>query len=702
MNKHLKKSEKSARVTHNSGKDPRDAMSRNRPTSVQFAALRELLAAFKGFIHPHLRYNYFLFVAICAACASSFWLAYRVRFDFDVPERFLIQCSLLLPFVVAMKLAVFYVIRAQSENWRYVSLRGMTRLVWHAVICGLILVGWSVFGHALWIPRGVIFIDVLLTLIFIGGVRISARIFREQVFTLFRNGGESQRLNVAIIGAGDAGEMVIREIMRNPSSGLAVQALFDDDPAKKAMRIHGIRVVGGVDRIESYLRSTSSRIDLAIVAIPSASRAQMKRINDTLRNVQIPVKTLPPILELLEKSSALSQLRDLNISDLLGREEITIDDRQVCDLIRDRVVLVTGAGGSIGSELCRQVLIRGPRALVLLERAENNLFHLHRKLTSLDLNGQKTSLIPCLCDVTHEQAVTDILRRYRPHVVFHAAAHKHVTMQELNPRECFTNNVGGIHTLAGACDKTGVERFLLISTDKAVNPTCVMGATKRVCEIYCQAFGHVSNTKFLTVRFGNVLASEGSVVPIFMEQIAKGGPVTVTHPDVKRFFMTIPEAVVLVLQATAIGESGQIMVLDMGEPIKIVDLARHLITLAGKNRYQIPIEFVGLTPGEKLFEELCGNFELCQATAHDKIRIYNGLGENPREVIARIEWHVRRISKASSRIDVRAALRDIVPEYKPGQQIPTEHRFPVLIEQTTGPVTQGASVALRNPTFESG
>jgi FlaA1/EpsC-like NDP-sugar epimerase len=247
-----------------------------------------------------------------------------------------------------------------------------------------------------------------------------------------------------------------------------------------------------------------------------------------------------------------------------------------------------------------------------------------------------------------------------------------------------------------------VERFLLISTDKAVNPTCVMGATKRVCEIYCQAFGHVSNTKFLTVRFGNVLASEGSVVPIFMEQIAKGGPVTVTHPDVKRFFMTIPEAVVLVLQATAIGESGQIMVLDMGEPIKIVDLARQLISLAGKSPDQIPIDFIGLKPGEKLFEELCGDFDLGQTTAHEKIRIYNGLGENPREVISKIEWHVQRVSKASNHIDVRSVLQDIAPEYIPGQRILTDDYYPVRTERTTGPLTQGVSVALRNPSFESG
>lgn len=689
-------------MTRNSGEDPRGVKSRTRLIAVLVQSLRDLFASVKRFIHPYFRYNHFLFAAIVAVCASSFWLAYRVRFDFDVPERFLTQCTALLPFVAATKLAVFYFMRGHSENWRYVSLRGMTRLVWHAILCAFILFGWSIFGDSIRIPRGVIVIDALLTLFFMGGVRISARIFREQIVTLFRNGDESRQQNVVIIGAGDAGEMVIREIMRKQESGFSIQALFDDDPAKKDMRIHGNRVLGGVDRIESYLSSTTTPIDLAIVAIPAASRSQMKRINDILKDLDIQVKTLPPLLDFLEKSPALSQLRDLNISDLLGREEITIDDRQVCDLIRDRVVLVTGAGGSIGSELCRQILIRGPRTLVLLERSENSLFHLHRKLAALDLNGQKTSLVPCLRDVTHREAVTHTLQQYRPHLVFHAAAHKHVAMQELNPRECFSNNVGGIHSLARACDETGVERFLLISTDKAVNPTCVMGASKRVCEIYCQAFGHVSNTKFLTVRFGNVLASEGSVVPIFMEQIAKGGPVTVTHPDVKRFFMTIPEAVVLVLQATAIGESGQIMVLDMGEPIKIVDLARQLISLAGKSPDQIPIDFIGLKPGEKLFEELGGDFELCQTTAHDKIRIYNGLAENPRGVISRIEWHVHRFSKISNPIDVRAVLQDIVPEYKPSQPIPTEDYSPLRTERTGGPLPKGVSVALRNPTFERG
>jgi FlaA1/EpsC-like NDP-sugar epimerase len=362
----------------------------------------------------------------------------------------------------------------------------------------------------------------------------------------------------------------------------------------------------------------------------------MRRINSMLKALNIPVKTLPPLYEIVEKTPALTQLRDISITDLLGREEISIDTKQVHDLIHGRVVLVTGAGGSIGSELCRQVLARGPRKLLLLERSENNLFHIHRKLVASPL-GDERPIVPLLCDVTHREDVHAVLQAHRPELVFHSAAHKHVAMQEYNPEECFKNNVGGTSVLVQACHEVGVERFLFISTDKAVNPSSVMGATKRACELYCQAFGDKSPTQFMSVRFGNVLASEGSVVQLFLEQIAEGGPVTVTHPEVRRYFMTIPEAVTLVLQATALGESGQIMVLDMGEPIKIVDLAHQLMYLAGKDDDDIPLQFTGLKPGEKLFEELRFDTEVWLKTAHEKIRILNQQVENPLEVIAEIE-----------------------------------------------------------------
>jgi len=513
------------------------------------------------------------------------------------------------------------------------------------------------------IPRGVIIIDFLLNLVLTGGLRMSARFVRESVLITRRKGEGTETLKAVIIGAGDAGEMLIREINRNPKSGFTVQAVFDDDPAKKGRSIHGIRVLGTVEDVKSF--TLRKPVDAAIIAIPSANRAQMNRINAVLKELNVSVKTLPPLHEIVAKSPALTQLRDIDITDLLGREEIRIDTEQVYELVHDKVVLVTGAGGSIGSELCRQIFQRSPKKLLLLERSENSLFHVHRKLAALEFRGRLPTLVPLLCDVTDRETLLHLLKKYRPHLVFHSAAHKHVTMQEANAHECFKNNVGGIRALVGACHEAGVDRFLLISTDKAVNPTCVMGATKRICEMYCVAYSRTSRTKFMSVRFGNVLASEGSVVPIFLEQIAAGGPVTVTHPDVKRYFMTIPESVTLVLQAAALGESGQIMILDMGDPIKIVTLARQLINLSGKSHDEVPIEFIGLKPGEKLFEELRCDNEVRIQTAHSKISIYNEDLDACEEVVEKVDRAVETILHGAHDIDVRRIVQEIVPEYQP-------------------------------------
>ena len=373
---------------------------------------------------------------------------------------------------------------------------------------------------------------------------------------------------------------------------------------------------------------------------------------------------MPGLNEIIHGSAKLTQLRDINISDLLGREEINIDTEQVRNLVSGKTVMVTGAGGSIGSELCRQILKRDPKLLILMERTENNLFHINRHLTEMVSN---IPVIPVLCDVRDRLKVEEILDKYRPALVFHAAAHKHVPMQELNPAECFKNNVGGLQVLARACDKFQVSRFLLISTDKAVNPTSVMGASKRACEIYCQALGAFSRTRFLSVRFGNVLASEGSVVPIFMDQIARGGPITVTHPEMRRYFMTIPEAVTLVLQATALGDSGQIMVLEMGEPIKIVDLIQHLLQLVGKSPDEIPIQYVGLRPGEKLTEELLAPYESSLETTHTNIKIFNSNGRPPREIIAQVELALERVYAGVSEQEVRKILHELVQEYRPSE-----------------------------------
>jgi FlaA1/EpsC-like NDP-sugar epimerase len=385
----------------------------------------------------------------------------------------------------------------------------------------------------------------------------------------------------------------------------------------------------------------------------------MQRIYGLLNGLNLAAKTLPGITEMID-GSKLTQLRDVNISDLLGREEINIDTQQVMNMIAGKVALVTGAGGSIGSELSRQVLKREPAKLILMDRTENALFHIHRKLVETDSPDR---IVPFLCDVCDSARVNYAFEKFKPDLVFHAAAHKHVPMQELNAIECFRNNVGGIRVLAKASHDHEVSSFLLVSTDKAVNPTSVMGASKRACELYCQAFGKVSRTKFLSVRFGNVLASQGSVVPIFMDQIANGGPVTVTHPEMRRYFMTIPEAVTLILQATALGESGQLMVLEMGEPIKILDLVHHLLMLMGKDRNSIPITFIGLRPGEKMFEEISFDSETYLSTAHSKIKIFNHCPNNSVDVISKIDLALNSVASHQNDDKIRSILKEIVPEY---------------------------------------
>jgi FlaA1/EpsC-like NDP-sugar epimerase len=622
-------------------------------------SLRAYLERTSNFVRRHIPFNYWLFAIILGLAAISFWFSYEFRFDFRVPFSFSRQRLLLLPYVAFLKVLVFYVLRGHSTNWRYVGLSDIPTLLLHGFICGAVLFLLPLVRDYLRIPRGVILIDFFISLVLIGGARISMRLLRER--TRFVRWGESDsKRKAVVVGAGDAGEMILREIIRNPGSGLQVEALFDDDPKKQRLTIHGIKVKGSVEDIPDYVEANP--VHLVIVAIPSANNVQMKRIYHVLKNLNLEVKTLPSLVEIVGESSKLTQLRDISVADLLGREEVRIDTEQVRNLIFDKVLVVTGAGGSIGSELCRQILKRRPKKLILMERAENSLFFIDRQLAEFAPDGV---VVPVLCDVRDHVRIHNEFKTFRPDLVFHAAAYKHVPMQELNAVECFKNNVEGVQTLARASDQFGVSRFLLISTDKAVNPISVMGATKRVCEIYCQAFGRVSRTRFLSVRFGNVLASEGSAIPIFMDQIERGGPVTITHPEMQRYFMTIPEAVTLVLQATALGESGQIMVLNMGEPIKIVDLVHQLFQLVGKQEDQIPIEFIGLRPGEKMFEEICQDSEVCLATSHAKIKIFDQSNDPGFEIIAKIDRAIEAVRTRNDEKETRRILKQIVPEYNP-------------------------------------
>ncbi len=606
----------------------------------------------------YIRFNHCLFAAIFILSYISFRLSYDFRFDFQVPPAFASQRFLLAPYVAALQTFVFYLVRGHATNWRYIGIADVPSLVIHCFVSSVVIFLLSLFGKEWWVPRGVILMNFFLSVTLIGGARIGLRLVRERLRVLWKGYPAGVKKSCIIVGAGDAGEMIIREIIRNPESDLLIMALFDDDRNKWRQTVHGIRILGPVEQVADYTRSV--QVDVALVAIPSADNLQMQRIYGLLSDLDLVVKTLPTLHEIIE-GSQLTQLRDVNISDLLGREEVNIDTEQVLSLIADKTILVTGAGGSIGSELCRQILRRRPTALILMDRSENGLFHIHRKLLEQSAHD---SITPLLCDITDEKAVETAFERHKPDLVFHAAAHKHVPIQELNPAECFRNNVGGMRILAAAAHRHNVSRFLLVSSDKAVNPTSVMGATKRVCEIYCQAFGAQSSTKFLAVRFGNVLASEGSVIPIFMDQIAKGGPVTVTHPDMRRYFMTIPEAVTLVLQAAAMGRSGQVMVLEMGRPIKILDIVRHLLTLMGKDESSVPIQYIGLRPGEKLFEELSFHDEVYQTTNHNKIWIFNQTLPGLRALKLAIEYAVDAMDCSTPPDEVRRLLKKLVPEYR--------------------------------------
>jgi FlaA1/EpsC-like NDP-sugar epimerase len=606
--------------------------------------------------------RHYLVMAVFCMAGVSFWLSYEFRFDFQVPEAFGHQRLVLLPYVAVLKLFLFYLFRGHVSDWRYVGLSDIPGLFLYCSACTVLLLLTSTLGKPLWVPRGVILIDFFMSIVLVGGTLISMRFVRERISRLFRRTRRSASKQAVVIGAGDAGEMIIREIGRNPGSGLHVLALFDDDVSKRGSFIHGIRVVGSAEDVPSFIMQNP--VDVAIIAIPSANRAEMKRIYQLLKDLNISVKTLPGIAEIIEGSATLTQLRDISIADLLGREEIQIDTQSVSNLVFDKVVMVTGAGGSIGCELSRQIFRRKPRRLILLDRSENNLFHIHRELSEYRSGDPYSELTPLLCDARDVARMTSEFEKLKPDLVFHAAAHKHVPLQELNAAECFKNNVGTTQVLARLADRFGVSRFLLISTDKAVNPTSVMGASKRVCELYCQAYAATSRTKFLSVRFGNVLASDGSVVPIFLEQITKGGPITVTHPEMRRYFMTIPEAVTLVLQAATLGRSGQIMVLEMGEPIKIVDLVHQLVQLVGREQEAIPIRYIGMRPGEKLFEEVSCNDEVCMATSHRKIKVYHGQAVSP-DVIADIDRALETIDQQHDELVVRRVLKSFVPEYNP-------------------------------------
>jgi FlaA1/EpsC-like NDP-sugar epimerase len=571
---------------------------------------------------PINRHRIWQLVADAGLIALAWWLAFEVRFDQGVPRYYdtLFRRTILI--VVAIKLVVFVLFRFYDRWWRYVSIRDMWSAV-RGVTAASLVASLTVYFFSpvaqVRLPRSVAIMDWLLLLGLVCGTRLLARSVIERPGTgLVARGKE-----VLIVGAGDAGQLVIREMQRNRQLGYTPIGLIDDDPRKKNLRIHGVRVLGTTDDLAHVLRD--NRPDEVILAIPSASGEMRQRIVNVTRVGNVPVKTLPGLYELIADDNNLAtQLRPVQVEDVLGREPVEVDLESTAAYLKGATVLVTGAGGSIGSELCRQIARVGPQRLVLVDQGETALFEIEREL--VDERGF-AACIPVLADCKSRGKMQQVFERYQPAVVFHAAAYKHVPLMEANPLESVRNNALATRLMAEVAVEAGTERFVLVSTDKAVNPKTVMGQSKALCEWIVEAYGARDDirTRFVAVRFGNVLGSSGSVIPIFRRQIAKGGPVTVTHPDMTRYFMTIPEAASLVVQAGAIGGRGDVFVLDMGEPVRILDLAMQMIRLSGKEpERDIDVDIVGTRPGEKLHEELWGEGEAAVATQHPKIMRVSG------------------------------------------------------------------------------
>jgi FlaA1/EpsC-like NDP-sugar epimerase len=619
----------------------------------------------------------------------SFWVAYGLRYEFRIPPAAMpmpdnlpvlpgdvgvpasvwASFATLLVFVLLVKTMVFGYFRLYAGWWQYVSIQDLvetfkashisTAIILCAVYLSRALHMYGAISFHPSVPDTVLIIDWAATIALVGGLRFLVRIIREGSRPV-SPGGLSR---VLIVGAGDAGEGVLRELYRLPVEQYHVVGFVDDDGKKRGIRIHGVPVLGDVGELANVAQRL--RAEEVIIALDQPPRDELRRIIEVCKGQKLTFRIVPGMADLIDGRLDITRLREVDINDLLGREQVSLDTEDIGHFLQGKVVLVTGAGGSIGSELCRQLVAFKPKQLLLLDQFENNLFQIDRELRS---GYRQLNVVPVIADVGDRLRLEDVFRRYRPAIVFHAAAHKHVPMMELNPGEAIKNNVFGSKNVADLAAQFQAAAFVLISTDKAVNPTSVMGCTKRIAEMYCQALANdpaYAGTKYVVVRFGNVLGSAGSVVPIFREQIARGGPVTVTHPEMRRYFMTIPEATQLVIQAGTMGQSGQTMLLDMGAPVKIVDLARDMITLSGfRPDVDVRIEFQGLRPGEKLFEELRTDGEDILPTHHHKIFVWQSRYCTLESIHSALE-RLTAATNGRSLPEIQAVLQSVVPEYKP-------------------------------------
>ncbi len=617
-------------------------------------------------------------------------LAIMLRLDqLSIPPSFYQGLLLYTVASVVIRLVTFYYAGLYRRFWKYASIDELKQIALAVFLSSMIVVvvmavllGWLQFN----IARSVFVLDTLLVLFCVGGTRFSVRLLAQQKIKVNGNGR-----SVIIAGAGDAGVMLVRELKRNPHVNLNPIGFVDDDPLKHNMEIHGIPVFGGFEALDQLI--PAFQVNQVIIAMPTAPGSVIRDLNLRCERLGIDTKTVPGIYELVDGTVTINQLRDVQIEDLLRREPVQTDVAAVQELIAGQRVLITGGGGSIGSELCRQVWRCQPSHMILLGHGENSIFEIYHEMRRLGAGAEQVTAV--IADVRFPDRLKTVFAETRPDIVFHAAAHKHVPLMEMNPAEAITNNVMGTRNLLNAALAVGVERFVMISTDKAVNPTSVMGASKRTAELLVHQAAQQSGKAYVAVRFGNVLGSRGSVVLTFKRQIAAGGPVTVTDPEMTRYFMTIPEAVQLVLQAAVMGYGGEVFVLDMGQPVKIVDLARDLIELSGLEvGRDIDIEFTGLRPGEKLFEELFLDGEDYQRTRHEKI--FTAANAN-HLLPAELEAGLSALQASAARNDRQGILRglqNLVPEFDP--MIETVGDKPVkMVESVKEAPPDGGKSAVR-------
>jgi len=613
---------------------------------------------FIKFIYTKRRPLFFL-TADIVLISLAVWLAFLLRFDGQIPFKYIEGGALAYVIILALifTLPIFYSFRLYSFSWSYVSTSELIALLkasffsFLALAVIFLFLKDQVFFQGF--PRSTLFISYFLIFILCGGIRFAKRIYLRS----FKRRGEEKKERILIVGAGDAGEQILRSIFSLNGSPYLPVGFVDDNSLKQGVLIHGLKVLGRINDIPQAVRE--NKAGALIIALPSAGSGAIKRAVEMGRRAGLKkIKIVPSMGDIIGGEVSIRDVREVRIEDLLGREPVGLDTGSIESFIRDKRVLITGAAGSIGSELSRQVARFGPSALYVLDQDETGIFNISGELRDKFANLNIVSLV---ADVRNKERISQVFETLGPNVVFHAAAYKHVPLMEEHPGEAVKNNIFGTKVVAEASIKNGAEKFVLISTDKAVNPTSIMGATKRMGEMICQNLNKKSETNFVSVRFGNVLDSRGSVIPVFKEQIKNGGPVEVTHPEMKRYFMMIPEAVLLVMQAGAMGSGGEVFVLDMGQPVKIIDLAKELITLSGfEPDKDIPIVFTEPRPGEKLFEEILTAEEGTVATQNQKIFMAK-LSDGDE---LKLERALAGLEQAASKEDIVTVLKSIIPSYK--------------------------------------